>query len=64
MSDAESHRRIAFALVNLDRQIATMVEYLDLRREVRDWHGVMDASCDIRELEARKAALMAIGGGG
>lgn len=34
-----------------------MIEYLDLRRRLEDWHGVMDASADIREIEAQLRVL-------
>ena len=37
----------------LERRMQKMIEYLDLRRELHDWHGVMDASADIREIEAQ-----------
>lgn len=30
-----------------------MVKYLDLRVKLCDWHGVMDAAADIREIEAQ-----------
>jgi len=35
-------------------------EYLDLRRQMRDWHGVMDAAADIREIEAKISVLEAL----
>jgi hypothetical protein len=34
-------------------QIAVMERYIALRLAMRDWHGVMDAAADIRELEAK-----------
>lgn len=37
--------------------IETMVRYLDLRRELRDWHGVRDAAADIEKLEAALAEV-------
>ena len=37
-----------------------MEEYLDLRRQMRDWHGVMDAAADIREIEAKISVLEAL----
>jgi len=40
-----------------------MERYLDLRREMRDWHGVMDAAADIREIEAKLSVLESIKGG-
>lgn len=38
----------------IQAQIETMVAYLRLKLEARDWHGVSDAASDIRELEARR----------
>lgn len=29
----------------------TMIKYLDLKRQEQDWHGVMDAAADLREIE-------------
>lgn len=37
----------------LEADLAQMIKYLDLRRRMRDWHGVMDAAADIREIEAK-----------
>lgn len=37
--------------------IKTMEGYLRLRLRLRDWHGVMDAAADIRELEAQLKVL-------
>jgi len=31
--------------------------YLKMRQEMKDWHGVMDASCDIRELKVEVEVL-------
>jgi len=41
----------------LEDQLRLMEEYLDLRRSLRDWHGVMDAAADIREIEAKLSEL-------
>lgn len=29
----------------------TLIDYLKLKTEEADWHGVADAACDLRELE-------------
>jgi hypothetical protein len=34
-----------------------LVEYLKLKVEQEDWHGVSDAANDIREVEAKMAIL-------
>lgn len=34
-----------------------LVKYLRLKVEEHDWHGVMDASADLRELEAANPSL-------
>lgn len=38
----------------LDYRIEFMIEYLKIKVEERDWHGVCDASNDLRELEVEK----------
>lgn len=39
--------------LTLQEQVDVMVEYLELKLRLKDWHGVADAAMDIRELEAR-----------
>lgn len=34
-----------------------MKQYIDLRLEMEDWHGVADAAMDIREIEAQMKLL-------
>jgi hypothetical protein len=38
---------------DLEVQIEKLVEYIHLKIEQADWHGVSDAANDIRELEAQ-----------
>lgn len=45
--------RVGPSLEDLARQRATMKDYLKLRLELDDWHGVMDAAADLREIEAQ-----------
>lgn len=47
------------AIAALRRQRATMLEYLKLRLELDDMHGVQDAASDIREIDAAIRALVA-----
>jgi len=42
---------------NLLRQRTTLVEYLELKVETEDWHGVADAAMDLRELDVRLKIL-------
>ncbi len=35
------------------RTRAALIEYLQIKVLVRDWHGVSDAANDLRELEAK-----------
>jgi hypothetical protein len=44
-------------IANLRRGIEVMEAYLRIRMEMRDWHGVMDAAADLRELEAKLQTL-------
>ena len=43
----------------IQRALRIMREYLDLRLEMNDYHGIMDAAADIRELEAQLRLLKA-----
>lgn len=36
-----------------------LIEYLRVKLNEHDWHGVADAACDLRELEARHPELRA-----
>jgi hypothetical protein len=36
----------------LQAKIRTLEGYLKMKMEDRDWHGVADAACDLRVLEA------------
>jgi len=40
-------------LQELERQVKQLVDYVYLKIEQTDWHGVSDAANDIRELEAQ-----------
>lgn len=44
-------------LDNLDIRITRMIDYLLLKVEEKDYHGIADAAMDIRELVAQKEAL-------
>lgn len=46
----------------LRQDLALMKEYLLLCVRKEDWHGVMDASADIREIVARLSMLEPDGG--
>jgi hypothetical protein len=48
MSDTGTDRQAA-----VTTQKAGLIAYLRLKVDSGDWHGVMDAAADIRELEAR-----------
>jgi len=41
----------------LRESILVMEEYMRIRMAMRDWHGVMDAAADLRELEASLRTL-------
>lgn len=42
---------------DIDNKIKLMKEYLFAKYKEEDWHGVMDAAADIRELVAKKSVL-------
>ena len=44
-------------IAELQQQREMMIAYLHLRADMEDWHGVMDAAADIREIDAKLAVL-------
>lgn len=44
-------------LASLEHSIQTMREYCWMKGESDDWHGVMDAAADLRELFVEKRIL-------
>lgn len=48
----------------LDQELTLMQKYCDCKRDGEDWHGVMDASADIRELLIAKRTLRIVLGEG
>ena len=51
------HAEILRKIDELHDCITHMQQYMDVRNRLRDMHGVMDASADIRELSAKAEAL-------
>ena len=35
------------------KQRAILIQYLLMKVDQQDWHGVADAACDLRELDAK-----------
>ena len=50
-------------LERISCDLVLMEEYLDQKRRLDDWHGVMDASADIRELLIMQRTLRQVMGG-
>lgn len=44
-------------LDTLEQDIVLMQQYCDHKRDQEDWHGVMDAAADIRELLVMQRTL-------
>jgi hypothetical protein len=44
-------------------QWEALLAYLRMKVEQRDWHGVADAACDMRELEAKHTQLREVRNG-
>ena len=44
----------------LEQSKLAMVDYLKLKVTLQDWHAVMDASCDIREIDSELKVLRAM----
>ena len=45
-------------ILDIDTKIKFMLSYIQIRIDMKDWHGVEDAGSDIRDLEAEKKALL------
>lgn len=45
---------IVFVIMTIDEKIELMKKYLMLKFQEQDWHGVMDAAADLRELMVEK----------
>jgi hypothetical protein len=52
-----SHDIIRAKLQQVEHSLAIMHQYLLVRLAANDWHGVMDASADIRELLVEQRTL-------
>lgn len=48
-------------LADLIKQRDRLVEYLKLKVEMNDWHGVADAAMDLREVEAQMTMFRQVG---
>lgn len=57
IADRLSRLRSVHQIDTLRTERATLITYLRQRTDRCDWHGVMDASADIREIEAKLSAL-------
>ena len=44
----------------LDENISSMVDYMNLKIQTEDWHAVADAAMDIREMEAGMKELKTV----
>jgi len=42
--------------MNYAKRRRGLIKYLKLKIDMEDWHGVADAACDLRELEAYERA--------
>ena len=49
-----------FTTDQLEQQIGVLVEYIRLKIEQSDWHGISDAANDIRVIEAQIKVLETI----
>jgi hypothetical protein len=49
-----------FTTDQLEQQIGVLVDYIRLKIEQADWHGISDAANDIRVIEAQIKVLESI----
>ena len=45
-------------IADINEKIRFMISYIQIRIDMKDWHGVEDAGSDIRDLEAERKALL------
>ena len=55
MNDRE--QKLKGRIRELEESKSAMIDYLKLKVTLQDWHAVMDASCDIREIDSELKAL-------
>lgn len=51
---------ICSRIPRLERRRKLLIDYLDDQVEHEDWHGVMDAAADLREIDAQLAVLRSV----
>lgn len=51
---------VQMMLEEIRSQLRVMATYIQIRHDMEDWHGVMDASADIRELKAKEQCLLEV----
>lgn len=51
---------VQMMLEEIQQQLRVMMTYIQIRHDMEDWHGVMDASADIRELKAKEQTLLEV----
>ncbi len=54
------NKDVLIRLHQLEHRITVMITYLRLRMDMADWHGVMDAAADLRELETERRVLLGL----
>ena len=50
-------QEVLLDIEKLEKEASGMTDYLLLKVEQKDWHGVADAAMDIREIEAKLSSL-------
>lgn len=50
----------ASKILQLNAQRQLMIEYLNMKIAISDWHGVADAAMDLREIDAMLGLLNAV----
>ena len=57
MKDELIGDKIKKAIKEQKKVIETMIEYMQMKMEQRDWHAVADAAMDLRDIESYIAGL-------
>lgn len=48
----ERRKALDETTLDLTQQRDVLITYLNMKAHTEDWHGVMDAACDLREIDA------------
>lgn len=51
---------VVMILEEVQNQIRIMQSYIEMQMNMEEWHGIMDAAADMRELKAKEKILLEV----